>query len=230
MLKEKRIIMNWSEFYQKVLREKDEGNNSRLCGEGRNSLETRIFVLNSVRAIFQNTSRFQDISLNERKIIGGVANENETQWGYFGSMGGNGLFHNRINHNNEYLSLALNEIPLFGKITKNKFKKCVKYYKKAFGEGGQRGAGIATITRLLSMKRPDYFVCLNGGNRNEIFNFFGIVNAITPREYDRYWDEIVVPVIKSEWWNSQRPSANEELQLFVWLGRAAFLDSIAYYG
>ena len=219
--------MNWSEFYQKVLMERNEGNNSCLCGENRNALETRIFVLNSVRAIFQNTSRFKDISLEERKIIGGVANESETQWNYFGSMRGNGLFYNRINDNNEYLSLALNEIPLFGKITKNKFKKCVKYYKKAFGEGG-RGAGIATITRLLSMKRPDYFVCLNGMNGKRIFKLFGIVKTIEPKEYDRYWDEIVDSIIKSDWWNSRRPSADEELQ--VWLGRAAFLDSIAYYG
>jgi hypothetical protein len=222
--------MNWSEFYQMVLVEKNEGHNSRLCGEKRNALETRIFILNSARAIFQNTSRFKDISLKERKIIGGVANENETQWGYFGSMGGNGLFHNKINLNNNYLSSALDEIPLFGEITKNKFQKCVKNYNKAFDKGEKCGAGIATITRLLSMKRPDYFVCLNGANGKEIFRFFGIIPTIKPKEYDRYWDEIVDPVIKSDWWNSQRPSAEEELQLFVWLGRAAFLDSIAYNG
>lgn len=135
-------------------------------------------------------------------------------------MVGAGKFQNRINTNNIFISNALDTIPLQGNIYKSDYNSFVDLFQQAFPDGG---AGVAIASRLLAMKRPDYFVCLDKQNRPKLCNEFGISTTVT---FDEYWDDIVERIVDSVWWSSERPTDDIETQ--AWLGRTAMLDTIFY--
>ena len=126
----------------------------------------------------------------------------------------------RINENNNFISEALDLIPLEGKIYKSDYNNFVSLFQKAFPDGG---SGIAIGSRLLTMKRPDYFVCLDKQNRPKLCEEFGIAQNIS---FDDYWDEIIERILNSVWWSSERPDDPIEIQ--AWQGRSAMLDAIFY--
>jgi len=98
----------------------------------------------------------------------------------------------------------------------------IEHFKNAF-EGKERGAGIATASRLLSMKRPDLFVCINNKNKKGICQDLGV--APSTLDFDKYWTHIIEPITQAEWWNAQRPSGEDGL---IWDYRSAMLDAIYY--
>lgn len=70
-------------------------------------------------------------------------------------MVGAGKFKNRINTKNEFISETLEQSPLTGPVGEADYKNFVTQFKLAFPDGV---AGIAIASRLLAMKRTDYFV------------------------------------------------------------------------
>ena len=91
--------------------------------------------------------------------------------------------------------------------------------------GKKKMIRIATASRLLAMKRPDVFVCFDNENKSKLCKDFGITQS--NMTYERYWDEIIERIFDSEWWNSPKPDENEK-NIGIWRGRAAFLDSLYY--
>lgn len=85
------------------------------------------------------------------------------------------------------------------------------------------GDGIATASRLLAMKRPDYFICLNSQNRNGLRKDFSLSSNI---RYEEYWNNLITIIIYSVWWSSSCPRDNSEKQ--IWQFRVAMLDIIYY--
>ena len=130
-------------------------------------------------------------------------------------------FKNAIN-NNRHISDALDSIPMDGMVRATDFHNYVETFCEAFPDGGD---GVAVATRLLCMKRPDVFVCLDSKNRAALCREFGIRQTSVP--YDRYFEEIIERVQDTEWWNSPRPW-DVETQA-IWEGRTALLDAL-YYG
>lgn len=179
--------------------------------------KTRLKVTQSVRKLFNKHVHFYDMNYIERRKIAGLIKESEYLW--FGSMIGAGKFWQAVKWNNKHLSQALDLIPDSGGISRDMYIKYIEEYRKAFPKGRD---GIATATRLLTMKRPDIFVCLNKQNL-ELCKDFGTSISIT---YELYWDLIIEPIMKSTWWNAPCPNSPTELE--VWQARAAFLDSIYY--
>ena len=96
----------------------------------------------------------------------------------------------------------------------------IEKFQQAFPNGGH---GIGTATRLLSMKRPDVFVCFDSANRTKLCKAFQISQNI---DYERYWDSVIERIQASTWWNVKRPSQQEEAA--VWDARTAMLDSLFY--
>ena len=125
-----------------------------------------------------------------------------------------------INDNDEKLSLALELIPLSGSITREIYLQYIEQYKQAFPQGRH---GVATASRLLAMKRPDTFVCLDKKNKGWLCDDFRISHTVG---YEKYWDSIIARIMESAWWNSLPPASPVERE--VWEARAAFLDSIYY--
>lgn len=140
------------------------------------------------------------MTVNQRKIIAGMANDAYSKAGWFGTMDRANVFKKAIEQNNKHISAALDFIPLTGVVTRKNYQSFITEVKKAFPLGGD---GIAVITRLLALKRPDYFVCLDSKNQNQLSEDFGISKIY--KDYDRYWDDIVCRIKDSIWWKSDKP-------------------------
>ncbi|OCG63137.1 hypothetical protein [Gilliamella sp. GillExp13] len=156
-------------------------------------------------------------------MAGLIDDGSEIEWKWFGSMVGAGVFHSKINNNDPNISNALNCIPLTGPVNEANYNQFIKIFKQAF-PAGKCGIGIAS--RLLAMKRPDYFVCLDGQNRPALCKDFGIPQKI---DLETYWEQIIARIIDSVWWSSSCPDDSrkkEEKQ--AWNGRVAMIDAIFY--
>ena len=132
------------------------------------------------------------------------------------------MFKKAINENNIHISNALDTIPLEGKITKNNYDEFVLEFKKALP---QFKNPIGTFSRLLAMKRPDYFVCVDSKNMILLCKEFGLKKSEI--SYETYWDDIILRIQDSIWYNSSKPhkgSKNIKIHEF----RSAFLDCLYY--
>jgi hypothetical protein len=73
------------------------------------------------------------------------------------------------------------------------------------------------------MKRPDFFVCVDAGNKPALAK--ALAFAPTTINLDNYWDRIIEPIQQAPWYNEPRPvGPNREL----WDARVAMLDAIYY--
>ncbi len=181
----------------------------------------RMNVLNDARSIFKK-NKFVKLDSETRQNIAGVSrvgNEGKEKWDYFGRMMRATNFQKEIGKNNIAISEALDAIPSSGKVSKKQYSIFASKFKELFSS-----ESLGTGTRLLAMKRPDYFLCLSGANKDGFCADFGIPpNRIN---LNNYWDEVVERVMDCAWWNSERPKNKEERK--IWEGRAALLD-VFYY-
>lgn len=204
---------SWDEFVTEVKREQHFGHN----------LKKRIRVLMNAKNILRSYNQFRDLALEERKFIAGLPNyleiDGAENWGFFGSMKGNINFKKRIFDNDINISYALDEIPLDGQITHLHYQNFIHYFNKTLP-----GNYIATATRLLAMKRPDTFICLNNANRSALCGDFRIPKS--HMTYDRYWLDIIERIYDCEWW--KKPTPKNDTEKAISQGRAAFLDSLYY--
>jgi hypothetical protein len=203
------MTMDWDQYLTKVKADRIH------------NFQDRLELLLIVRKLFSRTPRFADMNLEERKAVAGMDSKIAKDAKWFGSMKGVGYFKQAINNNNVHLSNALDKIPLTGEVNKAQYDAFIEEYLKAFPNGR---AGIGTSSRLLALKRPDYFICVDSKNRDKLTEEFDIRKSGI--DYDRYWFEIVGRLIDTPWWRSLRPSDPVELE--AWLGRAAMLDALFY--
>jgi len=203
------MSMAWDNYFNAVKADRHHG------------FEKRCELLATVARAFAEHRTFASMPLPLRKTIAGLPNDQEIRWGWFGSMQGAGYYHQAVNENNKHLSKALDEIPLRGVVTRSEYEKYIAEFLKAFPNGRH---GVAIASRLLALKRPDQFVCLDSKNQHGLCRDFGIVRS--GMNYDRYWDEIIERITDAPWWNSMRPKNAKEAA--VWDGRAAMLDAVFY--
>lgn len=214
IFKSKIIIQNWNSFFEEVKNDKN------------NSFEIRLELLNKAQEYFRNSS-FSNMTDVKRRQISGItsrdADNPELDWMYFGNMV-SPRFKTRVSEDYIDISEALDCIPQNGIVSKNDYMNYIKYFKEHSGYG----YGVITISRLLAMKRPDVFFCITGGNKKYLYKDFGIKKDIKSNEYERYWDEIIQRIHKSEWYNTKEPIDIIEKEL--WSKRVAMLDTIFYEG
>lgn len=204
------MTMEWKEYLAELKKDKLHGFNERLA------------LIKEVREYFQTYKHFNDMDLDVRKGIAGLPSKNNTikNWAWFGSMKGAGAFAGKINASNEAYSLALDEIPLTGEIRREHYDCFIAKYLKAYENGRD---GLATATRLLCMKRPDLFLCVDAQNEKKLSEDIGIARSL---DYERYWEEVIERLMHSPWWQSPEPS--DPLERDAWHARAAMLDAIFY--
>lgn len=207
------MSMSWEQFLAAVKAAVEKGrffDSDERCG-----------LLRLVRIEFLKHANFASMELGLRQTIAGLPTDYDKRWGWFGNMQGAGYFHQAVNKNNPNLSTALDEIPLQGLISRSQYEAYLRQFIKAFPKGRH---GVATASRLLALKRPDQFVCLDAKNQHKLCKDFGIKQ--TGMNYDNYWDEIIERIIDSPWWNAPRPTNDRDG--YIWDGRAAMLDSFFY--
>jgi len=220
------LQLSWSEYFQKITSETHGGNSSVF--------KRRIAIISTAKNLFEK-KKFCDMKEEERKFIAGMKNEisreilqplgqlkDENPSGWFGNMGSAGYFKHEVIENNIHLSLALDEIPASGQVEKHHFLNFWKIFEKIFEPTNY----IAPPTRLLCMKRPDFFVCLDSANKENICNDFRIKKTGIDKHF--YWDKIIERVLTCNWWKNPTPNKDNQEEIIACNARTAFLDSLTY--
>ena len=173
---------------------------------------------------------FSDLSVAEWKAVAGIVHPDAVadsglekyQIGWFGSMQGSGSFTNLIANQDEDIAKAVDAIPSRGLVTKADYDEFCELFTDAFANSARVGRH-PTATRLLAMKRPDVFVCVNNGNTANLADALSF--APSTLGLDNYWERVVEPIKMADWYNSKRPSGK---QAEAWDCRAALVDAIYY--
>lgn len=185
------ITLNWNAFFNKVKNDKNHSFNMRLE------------LLKNAKQYFEN-KKFNEIPVEERLKIAGITRwDNNLDWHCFGKMTHSIYFANgiKIDERIHTLSKALEYIPLSGTISRENYFDFVN----AFTDKNRGwGYGVTTVSRILAMKRPDVFFCLTKGNARLLYEDFGINQEIKTHDYERYWDEIIERIHKSDWFDSKK--------------------------
>ena len=214
ILNSKILTLNWKEYFNEIQK------------DNLHSFDERLNLLEIANQYFNVHSSFKEMNDKQRKEIAGIKRTNPDKdkekfdWVWFGSMIGAGYFKKTINENNKYISKSLDCIPLNNKVSYQNYLDFIYNFKKAFLSGGD---GVATATRLLAMKRPDVFICLDSQNKKNLCKDFGIKQSLN---YEEYWTEIIARIQDSIWWQSEKPK--NSLELKAWNARVAMLDVIFY--
>ena len=201
---------NWDEFANRIKSEKFS------------TLDERLQILKEAYSLFNNHLSFKDIEYSDRRKLAGfheIKPNEELDWKLFGSMKGAGFYKTAIKNLNEAI-LAIDDIPISGTITRELFLSYAQSYEKIF-----RKNMLACGTRLLAMKRPDVFLCVDEKNKKSLCRTLGISpNTLT---LESYWDLIIEPIQSSIWYNTPRGSLSK-LDKMIWDNRVALLDCAFY--
>jgi HKD family nuclease len=211
-------IMSWSDFAEQARVDRHH------------DFDKRMQLVRAIQQMFAKTASFGGLAVAEWKGIAGVLGESEAHeagldnldWGWFGSMGGAGTFAELIGRKDRRLAAALDRVPKRGEVSEEQFDAYVTGFTQTFA-GSSRTARLGPATRLLAMKRPDTFVCVNGGNTKGLAK--ALAFAPTTLSLDNYWERIITPIRLAPWYNAPRP-AGDDMEL--WDARVAMLDAIYY--
>jgi hypothetical protein len=205
----------WKVFYQGVKRS--------------SVFQERLEMLSTAKSHFENTPHYSQMPDSVRGLIAGIHNTYNDEfgtnpnWEVFGTMFAAGTFAGAINANNQHISNALDAIPLTGNVTEQNYNDYRAELLLGFPNGG---CAIATVTRLLAMKRPDVFLCVNGENTATLRDVF----AIPAVDLNNYWQNVILRIQASHWWQTSEDdvlnASNEEL--LTWKGRAAMFDVLVH--
>ena len=203
-------------------------------GSSIEGIESCFKLLKVARKTFADDNSFGELEDDVRRVLAGSHPPKEGDFadldiGYFGFTKAYGNFSHLIKENDKYLSEAVNQIPVNGAVYRSEYMKYVKLLKKAL-EGKRHGLGVAA--RLLTIKRPDTFITWNGRNKVKLKQLLGITPMVAPTEYERYWDEVVVPISESNWYQSPKPPQKRKKrgvsEVEIWLNRVAMLDVLCW--
>jgi len=120
---------------------------------------------------FDLHEHFNDIAFDARRGIAGLSSTTIKNAAWFGSMSGAGKFYKLINEEHPAFSLAMDEIPVRGDVRKEHYDRFIAEYLKAYPNGRD---GLGTATRLLAMKRPDTFLCVDAKNKKRLAEDVGL--------------------------------------------------------
>ncbi|HMG48837.1 MAG TPA: phospholipase D family protein [Allosphingosinicella sp.] len=210
--------MSWKEFVK------------RARQDLHHDFEKRMKLVRAVQQMFFKAPSLGNLSAAEWKGIAGVLGDveagaaglNGLEWGWFGSMGGAGTFAELIGSQDPALAKALDWIPKRGDVTQAQFNDYAEAFTAAFS-GSSRTARLAPATRLLAMKRPDFFICVNGGNKPALAA--ALAFAPTTLRLNNYWARVIEPIQQAPWYNTPRPAGRD---MELWDARVAMLDAIYY--
>lgn len=205
--------MDWGRFLKLVRADKTHG-----------GPKERLKVLARARHLLSRGKPFAQLPELDRRCLAGIQRPSVQQdgldWGFFGQMSAHGNYSPILHKYVAKFSKALDQVPMLGTVREKHYDAYRDTLMSIPGAGDWTGMG----TRLLAMKRPDRFVCLNNANRTGLCGYFGV--APTTTNLDNYWERIVAPMQMMPWWRTDMPS--DSLGQNVWLSRAAMLDAIYY--
>ncbi|KRC80220.1 phospholipase D family protein [Sphingomonas sp. Root241] len=213
------LKMDWSAFMHEARKDPNH------------HFETRMRFLRYLQTLFARAQSFDALTVSEWKAVAGIVHPDAVadsglekyQIGWFGSMQGSGSFTKLIANKDGRIAKAIDCIPRRGPVAENDFNRFCALFESAF-VGSARVGRTPTATRLLAMKRPDTFVCVNNGNKSSLAEALHF--SPSTLRLDNYWERIIEPIRLAQWYNAPRPEGNDAE---AWDGRAALLDAIYYH-
>jgi hypothetical protein len=172
-------------------------------------------VVEEVQGLFRRHRRLSSMSEAQRQKVAGLL----SGYGYFGWMRGAGLFAHYVNNEPARLDAALDRIPARpSSIGPAQFDAFVRTITRTKGLGRP-----AVGSRLLAMKRPDVFLCLDSENRAGLAESFGF----TPSELNTYEGYLALHEVlwQCPWHKSPRPKDRSNR---IWDARVALVDAFFY--
>ena len=200
--------MEWDEYYQYMLKNAHD-------------LAERLKVLDRAEQIFMQP--YSQIDDSDFLYIAGVykRDENNIYWDYFGTMNRTGLSDIKIT---KKIFIEIDKYFTTQQFQEEKFINFAKKIDKI------KGVSLTAMSRLLALRYPNEFYCITSANEPKLLNQFQISKSIrgdsNQKKYERYWNEIIEPIQKSPWYNSEPPKNQQELK--VWKGRVLLLDALFY--
>ena len=202
-------VMTWDSYMSSILK-------NDLA-----SLKPRISLLNKAQELFRKYPKFNDIPLEYKRCLAGFAmimpGLEDVDWRLFGSMQGAGQYKNAINTGTS-IANAIDKIPLTGQITKEMFNQYIRVFKKTSINP------LASATRLLAIKRPDTFICIDSRNKRNLCNAFNIPQSHLT--LDTYWELIVERVQRMKWYSEVPKGGTQEMKIKKY--QVAMLDNFYY--
>ena len=194
------LNLAWPDYYQRVRTE-------HMLDVAK-PFEERLFLLAHARDAFAQHEEFKDIPLFDRKIIGGFAPDTKQQhWQLFGGTLGAGVLKSLVARGNPRLSAAMAHIPLEGSCTAEAVQAFVSEFRRVFGKDGL-GCG----TRLLALKRPDLFLCINSRNSKTLSKAMKIrQSSLSGTDcWNVYLDAVLPSLRDCPWYITEKPSSEPE--------------------
>ncbi|CAH9064386.1 hypothetical protein PSECIP111951_03337 [Pseudoalteromonas holothuriae] len=106
---------------------------------------------------------------------------------------------------------ALAHIPAQGDVTEQDYQQFMIAYFMAFN-GSDEKPTLAPATRLLAMRRPDVFTPISNSKLDALCSALGITK-LNNRDFERYWQDIVLTVHAMPWFKMPTPANELEQQL-----------------
>lgn len=211
------IKTSWLDYYQ-TINELPMGYEIAPC----------LKLLHIADELLNQRQDFSESSVIERYLVGGVKDnqvENiypfETQ--LLGDMQGFASFKKLIKKDPEGLDKLLKIIPSNGPIDGWHYMQFVDGFKQLFSDNDCKQAYVFPLTRLMSMKRPDQFVALNQASATLFCQALSI-SPLKNQDFQRYWDDIILPIQQSFWYKTDQPM--DASQLAIYRARFALLERI----
>jgi len=159
-----------------------------------------------------------DSSLAERYLIGGIEDSQTAKQfslnpQLLGSMQGFASFKKVLKSDPQGLAKLVKIIPAYGRIDGWHFTQFIDAYQSLFADNGFKQTHLFPATRLLSMKRPDQFVAISAESVEFVCHAFE-VKILKKQDFQRYWDDIIVPLQKAPWFTSEQPEENNQAPIF----------------
>jgi len=202
-------VMTWDSYMSSILK------------DDMTTLEPRITLLNKAQELFRKYPTFNEIPLEYKRCLAGFAmimpGLENVDWRLFGSMQGARQYKKAINAGTSVAN-AIDKIPLTGEVTKEMFYQYVRVFKKISINP------LASATRLLAIKRPDTFICIDSKNKKNLCKAFNIPQSHLT--LDTYWELIVERIRKMIWYSEAPKGGAQERKIKKY--QVAMLDNFYY--
>lgn len=199
------------------------------------SIDDRLELIKFAKNYGNNQSEFC--------FIGGIDSSlsypgNYPKYGYFGTMNMDKTFYNELRDPKTWQRIhkIYQSIPTSGNISKNKFIDFVEDLTYTLNSSVNHvyifNNHLACATRLLAMRRPDFFYCQNNKNRKYLGKDLKAIskNKLNPNQMNSpegYWSAVEM-IQNSSWGNSTlNPKWSPKMQE-CWHARIAMIDSLYY--
>ena len=215
-----RLDISWSEFFSQ-LRRVDGAKHPVFR---RPDEESYLGVVAYARDCFSRKVSLARMTRVERSNV--AATNTHSMYGYFGTTHSAGQFTHAILDSPASIDRALDRIPFDcrRRVSKDEFDIFFRNFEKFAQSVPKPRPGVGCASRLLAMKRPEAFICVNGENRSRLARAFGFSDGEL-RTAGGYW-RFSEHVWSLPWYNSPQPRIR--VQLEAWRARAALVDALYF--